>query len=74
VERLRLWQADRRFRNPRGGGPKRRTPLTEFEVHDPHAEMIAEVDRILDKITMKGVDSLSDAERETMRKYGERKK
>jgi membrane associated rhomboid family serine protease len=74
AERARLWQADRRFRNPRGGTPKRRTPITEFEVHDPYAEMRAEVDRILDKITSHGVDSLSNAERETMRKYGERKK
>jgi membrane associated rhomboid family serine protease len=74
LDRLRLWQADRRFRHPRGGGAKRRTPITEFEVHDPHAEMAAEVDKILDKITLNGVDSLNDKERETMRKYGERKK
>jgi hypothetical protein len=75
AEQARLWQANRRFQHPRGGGGvKRKVPLTEFEVHDPHAEMIAEVDRILDKITTSGVDSLSNAERETMRKYGERKK
>jgi membrane associated rhomboid family serine protease len=73
-ERSRLWRADRQFRNPRGGGRRRKGPITEFEVHDPHAEMAAEVDRILDKINTSGVESLSSSERETMKKYGERKK
>ncbi len=74
TERARLWQADRRFRHPRGGASKPKAPLTEFEVHDPYAEMREEVDRILDKITTNGVESLSGAERDTMRKYSERKK
>lgn len=70
----RLWQADRRFRNPRGKRSGRRTPITEFEVHSPIDAMSAEVDRILEKISAKGLDSLTKEEHETMRKYGERKK
>ncbi|MCG3203726.1 MAG: hypothetical protein KCHDKBKB_00398 [Elusimicrobia bacterium] len=72
---LRLWQADRRFRNPLGKRKHhRRTPITEFEVHSPTDDMSAEVDRILEKISAKGLDSLTKEEHETMRKYGERKK
>lgn len=72
--RLRLWQVSRRFQNPLGRRGKTRTPVTEFEVHDPVAEMASEVDRILEKISAKGVDSLTPAEHETMRKYAERTK
>ncbi len=71
---LRLWQADRRFRNPLGRRSKARTPITEFVVHDPADDMIKEVDRILEKISAQGVDSLTKEEHETMRKYSERKK
>ncbi len=74
VRGLQLWQADRRFRNPLGKKSHGRKPITEFEVHDPMAEMSAEVDRILEKISAKGVDSLTPDEHETMRKYAERKK
>ncbi len=72
--RLRLWQANRRFRNPLGPKSARRQPITEFEVYAPTDDMTAEVDRILEKISSKGIDSLTKQEHETMRKYGERKK
>ena len=71
---FRLWQADRRFRNPLGKRTVKRKPITEFEVHSPVDEMLEEVNRILEKISAKGLESLTKDEHETMRKYAERKK
>lgn len=71
---LRMWFALYRFRNPLGKRPGARRPITQFEVHDPADDISAEVDRILEKISAKGVDSLTKEEHETMRKYAERSK
>ena len=72
--KLQLWHADRRFRHPLGRKSGGRKPITEFEVHDPADDITNEVDRILEKISAKGIDSLTKEEHETMRKYAERKK
>ncbi len=41
--------------------------------HDPAQAQMAEVDRILDKILVSGLDSLTDEERAIMRKYSNKK-
>jgi membrane associated rhomboid family serine protease len=53
-----------------------RDPVPKFDVIYPHGRKDAltdEVDRILDKISSKGVDSLTKEEHETMKRYGEKK-
>lgn len=70
---VRLWRADYRFRNPLGRRSGSKKAVTEFVVHDGD-EISIEVDRILEKISAKGIDSLTRDEHETMRKYAERKK
>lgn len=53
-------------------GPRRRPAPREEE---PEAdELSAEVDRILDKILIQGVDSLTAEEKETMRKFSKKQK
>jgi len=62
------WAAQPRAAQPRrpaqpGGEPPREAPAS-----------MEEVDRVLDKILAKGLDSLTEAEREIMRRYSDRMK
>ena len=55
-------------RPTRGGGwPRREAP-------PPQSDLSEEVDRILDKILVQGVDSLTPEEKETMRKFSKKQK
>lgn len=62
---FRMWRAERLFRNPKGPKPRRGLP-------DP-ADLRQEVDRILEKISQHGIDSLTSDEHRTMKRYAERK-
>jgi len=66
AERFRLWRAARRFANPavRNARRPQRSQLNDLST---------EVDRILEKISTKGVDSLTSDEHDTMQRYAKRK-
>jgi membrane associated rhomboid family serine protease len=65
-DRLRLSAAEHRFKNPLG----RRKPRPSA----PPDDLSTEVDRILEKISSRGVDSLTSDEHETMQRYAKRQK
>jgi membrane associated rhomboid family serine protease len=64
-DQFRLYRAARLFKNPRG----RRAPAPRRTESD---ELKNEVDRILEKISAQGVDSLTSDERATMDRYAKR--
>ena len=66
-DRLRLFRAERLFRNPKGSAINRPAP------HAADVDLRMEVDRILEKISAEGVDSLTGEERATMDRYAKRK-
>jgi membrane associated rhomboid family serine protease len=66
-DRLRTWRGEHRLRNPLGK-PARRAP------REPQDDLPREVDRILEKISSKGVESLTSDEHETMQRYAKRKR
>ncbi len=62
-----VWITNIRYRfGGKTGGFKK------FEVISPDDNLTKEVDRILDKISAKGLDSLTEKEHETMRRYGKK--
>lgn len=64
-DRFRLWRSARLFQSPKG--PSRK-------IRQNAVDLSGEVDRILDKISTQGVDSLTEKEHEIMKKYAEQKK
>ncbi|MBI5203251.1 MAG: rhomboid family intramembrane serine protease [Elusimicrobia bacterium] len=60
-----------------GGAARERSPRRssrKAEAAAPASDPMAEIDRILDKISAHGKDSLSDEEKEILRRHGERQK
>lgn len=57
---------------PRAQG--RRTPPAPSSVREPPENVMAEIDRILDKILASGLDSLTEEERAIMRRYSDKTK
>jgi membrane associated rhomboid family serine protease len=53
--------------------PRRRAPEAATTEFDRAQAQMAEVDRILDKILVSGIDSLTDEERQVMRRYSDKK-
>lgn len=66
-ERFSWWRSTRVLRRPKG---KHSTPRTE----DPAWKLQMEVDRILDKISASGLESLTPEEHEVMRSYAKKKR
>lgn len=66
-ERFRMWRVERRFARPAGAPAKK--PRME-----PANDLSSEVDRILEKISAQGVDSLTRDEHETMQRYAKQKR
>jgi membrane associated rhomboid family serine protease len=60
---LRLWKARRQFEHPKG----------RKKVSAARTDLSVEVDRILEKISSKGVNSLTDEEHRTMQQYAKEK-
>ena len=65
-EKFRLWRASRRFARPAARAIRR---PAKPQLND----LSSEVDRILEKISSQGVDSLTSDEHETMQRYAKRK-
>ncbi len=69
LEKVRFWQIERRFRNPLGG---RKAGKGAADGRRPVLDLSNEVDRILEKISSSGVNSLTPEEHETMQRYSKR--
>ena len=63
LEQWRFWRIRHRFENPLGAGQR-----------SSKNDLAGDVDRILEKISSKGVESLTEQEHELMRRYAEEKK
>lgn len=72
---LRYWQEFKiRLKNRfRGFGASSARKAPKFTVHEPE-DLSREVDRILDKILLKGAASLTEEEQETMRRFSKKNK
>jgi len=65
-ENFDMWKAERLFRNPKG---RRRKTASKIK----NVSLSNEVDRILDKISAEGIDSLTPEEHEAMKRYAKKK-
>jgi membrane associated rhomboid family serine protease len=77
VLKLRMKEALSRAAEPPAQAPARRPARRRSAPPQPKPEAVAsmeDVDRVLDKILAKGLDSLTEGEREVMRRYSDRMK
>ncbi|OVE78271.1 hypothetical protein BVX98_00735 [bacterium F11] len=63
-ENFQLWRAKKRFQNPKG-----RRRVSQKKMHD----LQEEVNRILDKISAEGVESLTQEEHQVMKQYAQKR-
>lgn len=66
-DRFNMWRLERRFYYSRGHRPTKRLHSEDDSLRD-------EVDRILEKISSQGIQSLTDDEHKTMQRYAHRKR